>query len=518
MLQIPDDELPPGEFPVKARAMTDTLCLNFSWPVGVLTLLLFASVVYFGHDFSFIHAPDKNGFRCGLNNQLFHPNFPDLRDHRLLTADRECAIHCNGTEFMSYCIPKSARDLKTASFSFKIAYDASRYWAFALAAIVISIVVAFPFYLICAKVSVIATYASAIIVLCMAVTAVGVLIWRHNFFSVAAVSLLTILYLAFVYFLKRKIHVLSPLIANSLNLLSSSNASVLSAFFILIAGLIGFVFAMIGILFALGIGQPTVLGDDSQLRVVQHGSLHLTAFLFPFLGVWLTEFCVAWARTAISCVVASGYFNQVVPSFLEALGLMAYFHSGTLAFGSFAVLLLENLSVFFQLIGNSIKTTHSFFIKFLGKCMLACCFCLVQFIGEIHRLSFVFTAMKGVSFWDGCKEAATALKIDSILSIDILLHNVFLSVRIFLTLITAATTLIYVNNLELIMPWLPMAAIPAVVYIALSAIEVTMGASSETILICLCEDAKSEGIYAPKDLEAVLSWMIEAVGKQTFTA
>jgi hypothetical protein len=518
MLQAPDDELPPGEFPVKARVVTDTLCLHFSFPVVFLTLLLFASVLYFGHEFSFIHAPDKNGLRCGLDNRLFHPELPDLRAHRLLTANRECSVHCNGTGFLSYCLPKSASDLKGASFSFKAAYDTSQYWAFAIAATVIAIVVAFPFYLICAKVSIIVTYASAIIVLCIALTAGGLLIWLHHFFSAAAVSLLTILYFVLIYFLKRKIHVLSPLIGTSLKLLSSSNASLLSAFFILIAGLIGFAFAVTGVLFAIGVGDPKVAGDGNQLHVVQHGSLHLTAFVFPFLGVWLTEFCVAWARTAISCVVASGYFNHIVPSFLEALGLMGYFHSGTLAFGSFAVLLLENLSVFFQLIGSSVKNTPSFFVRFVGKCVLSCCFCLVQFVGEIHRLSFVFTAMKGVSFWDGCKEAAAALKIDSVLSVDILLHNVFLSVRIFVTMITAAATLIYVKNLELVMPWIPMAAIPTVVYIALSAIEVTMGASSETILICLCEDAKAEGIYAPSDLEAVLKWMQEAVGKQSFNA
>jgi hypothetical protein len=149
---------------------------------------------------------------------------------------------------------------------------------------------------------------------------------------------------------------------------------------------------------------------------------------------------------------------------------------------------------------------------------MSVCFCIVQFVGEVNRLSFIFTALKGLSFWDGCLEAAGALKIDSVLSIDLVLHNVFLSVRLFITVVTVIVTYLYAESLELAIPWIPVAAIPALVYIALGAIDVTVGTSSETVLICLCEDAKDGGLYSPENLQDVTTWLKEKLSVRSYKA
>jgi hypothetical protein len=115
-------------------------------------------------------------------------------------------------------------------------------------------------------------------------------------------------------------------------------------------------------------------------------------------------------------------------------------------------------------------------------------------------------------------EAAAALKIDSVLSIDLLLHNVFLSVRLFITLVTAIVAYLCADAIELAIPWVPIAAIPALVYISLSAIDVTVGASSETVLICLCEDAKEAGLYSPECLQDVTTWLREKLSVRTYEA
>jgi hypothetical protein len=87
-----------------------------------------------------------------------------------------------------------------------------------------------------------------------------------------------------------------------------------------------------------------------------------------------------------------------------------------------------------------------------------------------------------------------------------LIKNVFLSVKLFITGLAVIATYVYADKVELLVNWVPVVAVPMVVYVAMSAMEVTIEASAETVLMCLCEDV-GEGLYTPNDLEDVAKWL-----------
>jgi hypothetical protein len=512
------EPLPPGHLPLDYRGTTDALCLHFSWPVFCLTLPLFLFVIYVGGQFSFLHPSDRNGLRCGIDNRRFHPNLSNFLERPYLASDSRCVSQCPGKAFVAFCIPADRRQISQAPLKFRVAADAALYWPAAVYAVIGALVAAFPLYLICARMTVCLSYASTVVMGILAVLGLSASLYFHLYTLALTIVIGGTLYFVITFLVKRRIHIISPLISTSLSYMTSSKTAIIAPLFVIVTGIIAFSFTVLGVLFAYGIGQPAIDKSHKKLSVVKHNSLNATVLLFPFVGIWMLEFFIAWARSSIALVVSSNYFKRRVPSFVEALSVMAGFHSGTLFFGSFAVLLLENFSILLQIVGSTIKSTQSVFVKFLCKCVMSVCFCIVQFVGEVNRLSFIFTAMKGFSFWDGCKEAAEALKIDSVLSIDLLLHNVFLSVRLCITAVTAIITYLYVDTLELAIPWISIAAIPALVYIALAAIDVTIGTSSETILVCLCEDAKDEGLYSPECLQDVTTWLKEKLSVRSYKA
>jgi hypothetical protein len=377
---------------------------------------------------------------------------------------------------------------------------------------------AFPLYFVCAKLTVCVSYALTAICAVRCFIGIGLSVSLRLSAVAIGLAVVGILYLAFMFFIRRRVHIVSPLIATSMSYLSSSDAVVFAPLFLLLAGVAACLFVVVGVLFAYGIGQPAIDRTHRKLSVVKHGSLNATVILFPFVGIWMLEFIAAWVRSSVAYIVASSYFRRRIPSFGEALAKVQAFHTGTLFFGSFAVLLLENVSVFLRILGNTIKSKQGVFVKFLFKCVISICFCMVQFVGEVNRLSFVFTAMKGLSFWDGCVEAMESLKIDTVLSIDLLMHSVFLSVRVLITVVTAIVTYLSADALGLAIPWIPVGAILVLVYIALAAVDVTVEASSETVLVCLCEDAKDGGLYGPECLQGVTAWLREKLSVRSYKA
>lgn len=505
----------PGRYPVRVRKRTDFVCVVFSVPVMVMVVILFTLTVSYGMTFSFLHPAETTGFRCGINNKQFHSGMNDNTNLAYLGADGKCLAKCPGSSLFYYCLPNTTAALKKAPISLKVWYDASRYVWFGLAMIIAAVLIAFPLCLCFGKLAVFLSHASTILVVGFEIILTIVFLY-FKWYYLASYLLMTILfYVVFSFFVKRRVHVIAPLMTASFSFLKKHKTLFFVPFIIILVTAVVACVAGFGTLMSLGLGTP-----DSQngYRLVKHKSLSATTLIFPLMGVWVSEFFVAWIRTAVSLIIASSYFQQEIPNLWTALSELMHFHAGTFFFGSFAVFLLENISLLFQFIRSTMSRTQNMFVKFLCKCVMMCAFCLIQFVGEINRLSFVFTAMKGMSFWAGCKHAAKTLKIDTLFSIDMLLHNVFFSVRIIITFAVAVLTFGYAERLELLLPWIPLAAIPTTVYLALSAIDVTIGTTSETILMCLCEDAKDEGIYAPKDLQVVLEWLKEKVTNNVFDA
>lgn len=498
----------------KERVKTDMLCFHFSWPIFFAVFQIFIFVIVYGQDFSIFHPPDNNGLRCGINNARFAKGFNDYKNNTILLHNGVCSKSCNGAKFLSYCIPKNKTLLKRSSLPFKASYDFIQYKKFAIISIISFIIISIPVYFVIIKeISII----SIILMVFISVLCAGSAIYEFyskNYIFGIILCIVGCIYLLFFLFLRSRINSIKPILVTSLSLILQNKSLFVIPFLIMFSVFIIAMVSIFGFIFSKGVSEPIPIVNGLQQK--QHKSLTLTTAMFPVLGIWLAEFMISWARSAIALIISSSYFQKHTPTITEALALMAHFHSGTLFFGSFVIFCLEQMSNFFNFLRQTMKETKSPFVKFTCKCTLNICFCCVQFFGEVNRLSTVYTAVKGVSFWDGCKKAANALKIQSVLSIELIIHHLFLGIRLLLSFASLVAVFIYQQQLALYFPLIPILWIPMTVYIALASIDVTFTASSDTILLCLCEDAKTDGFHGPKDLEGIVNWLKEHVVQETF--
>lgn len=498
----------------KERVKTDVLCFHFSWPIFFAVFQIFIFVIVYGQDFSIFHPPDNNGFRCGINNARFAKGLSDNKNKTFLLHNGLCAKHCSGSTFLSYCIPKNKTLLKHSSSSLKISSDFLEYKKFSIYLIIAIITFSIPIYFIIIKeISIISIIFLAFISILSCGSAIYEFYTKNYGFAIF-LCIVGSIYIVFFIFLRSKINSIKPILLSSLSLLQKNKSLFVLPFLIMFLIFIVIAISIFGFVFSKGVSEP--IPTVNGLRQNQHNSLSLTTAMFPVLGVWLVEFILSWARSAVALVISSTYFQKNAPTITEALALMAHFHSGTLFFGSFVIFCLEQMSNFFNFLKQTMKESKSPFVKFTCKCTLNICFCCVQFFGEVNRLSTVYTAVKGLSFWDGCKKASSALKIQSVLSIELIIHHLFLGIRLLLSFATLVAVFVYQQQLALYFPLIPILWIPITVYIALASIDVTFSASSDTILMCLCEDAKTDGFHGPKDLEGIVNWLKEHVVQETF--
>ncbi|OHT02723.1 hypothetical protein TRFO_30088 [Tritrichomonas foetus] len=516
-----EEEKQPGQFPVERRVKTDTLCLHFSWPLFFMILQIFLFVIICGRSFSFLHPADSNGLRCGIDNSLFYPNLSDFSDHRYLTFQSKCSNECEGIKYFSFCIPTERKKLSKSPLSFRIINDTFEYRYFGLLMIIITFIFSFPIYFIFAKFSLYITYFLLFSVTGSVVFIVAKSLLNHFYLFAVEVLCFGISYLFVLLYIKRRIHVIGPIVTTSFKFLMKSKDIFLAPILILLFSLIIFSFIVFGVLFSNGVAQPIVsssgLLSGSYLQLHQHFSLLITKLLFPFLGIWIIEFVFVLTRFAVSFITASLYFKHPKVSFIKALQIGLKYHAGTIFFGSFVVFLLEFLSTLFMAMKKWLKKTKNSFVRFLCRCILNLCFLLVKFVGEINRLSFVYTAVEGVSFWDGCKKASKSFQIDSVLSITLLLNNILFGARILIASIVAILTYKYIDGLGLMKPVIPVIVVPLLVYFTLSAIDLVIAASSQTLLVCMIEDARDDGSYAPFELQNIMNWMKERVGRVNFS-
>ena len=497
------------------RKKTDKICFHFSWPIFAIIIQIFIFVLYFGHNFSFDHPADKNGLRCGVNNAIYGKGLSDFRNYSILSYNGECIDDCDENKFLSYCIPDNITLLKHMDVSFKLAADYYKYFSFATSIIVFMIIIAIPIYLLLlyatSAVSIILFVATGLTLLVTALLSY----FTDHFALGIIIAVFGSAFLFCTVYLYKQSKIIGQIIYESFQILKRNKSLLLAPILVFLLVFLAVMFSIFGIIFSKSVCDPIL--ENGHIYLKQHKSMIITTILFPAAGIWFIEFVFLWVKTAIAIIISSEYFQENATSFPAALALIANFHSGTMFLGSLLVLILEHLSNFFNLIRKTMNTTKSVFVKFICICILKSCFCCIQLFGSINKYSYVYTAVKGVSFWEGCNYAANALDLNSIFTLEKFLNNLFLCVRLLLSLITLIAVFIYQIKIELLIPSIPIIWIPLTVYLALASLDITICTATETVILCLCEDGKSNGFYGPKDLENAAKWIREKISKDSFS-
>uniref|UniRef100_A0A8D3E318 Choline transporter-like protein n=1 Tax=Scophthalmus maximus TaxID=52904 RepID=A0A8D3E318_SCOMX len=136
--------------------------------------------------------------------------------------------------------------------------------------------------------------------------------------------------------------------------------------------------------------------------------LHLCN-LFVFL--WLVNFTIALGQCTLAGAFASYYWALKKPSDIPACPLYSSFsrairyHTGSLAFGSLIVAVVQMVRVVLEYLDHKLKGSHNACARCLLCCLKCCFWCLEHFIKFINRNAYIMMAIYGKNFCTSSKDA-----------------------------------------------------------------------------------------------------------------
>uniref|UniRef100_A0A8C3AQZ0 Choline transporter-like protein n=1 Tax=Cyclopterus lumpus TaxID=8103 RepID=A0A8C3AQZ0_CYCLU len=134
-------------------------------------------------------------------------------------------------------------------------------------------------------------------------------------------------------------------------------------------------------------------------------------FYNVFLFFWCANFVTALGQMTLAGAFASYYWAVVKPDDMPAfpvfssLGRSLRYHTGTLAFGSLILSIIQIIRVFLEYLDHKLKGAQNKFTKFLLCCMKCCFWCLEKCIKFINRNAYIMVAIYGKNFCSSAKDA-----------------------------------------------------------------------------------------------------------------
>ncbi|XP_048043350.1 choline transporter-like protein 2 isoform X2 [Megalobrama amblycephala] len=142
-----------------------------------------------------------------------------------------------------------------------------------------------------------------------------------------------------------------------------------------------------------------------------HKYLIFLQFYNVFLFFWCANFVTALGQMTLAGAFASYYWAfkkpQDMPAFplCASLGRSLRYHTGSLAFGSLILAIVQIIRVLLEYIDHKLKGAENKFAKFLLCCLKCCFWCLEKFIKFINRNAYIMVAIYGKNF---CRSASDA--------------------------------------------------------------------------------------------------------------
>ncbi|KAK1877757.1 Choline transporter-like protein 2 [Dissostichus eleginoides] len=134
-------------------------------------------------------------------------------------------------------------------------------------------------------------------------------------------------------------------------------------------------------------------------------------FYNVFLFFWCANFVTALGQMTLAGAFASHYWAfkkpDDVPAFpvFSSLGRSLRYHTGTLAFGSLILSIVQIIRVLLEYLDHKLKGAHNKCTKFLLCCLKCCFWCLEKCIKFLNRNAYIMTAIYGNNFCTSAKNA-----------------------------------------------------------------------------------------------------------------
>ncbi|KAF7661383.1 hypothetical protein LDENG_00262710 [Lucifuga dentata] len=146
-------------------------------------------------------------------------------------------------------------------------------------------------------------------------------------------------------------------------------------------------------------------------ETIYHKYLIGLQFYNVFLFFWCANFVTALGQMTLAGAFASYYWAFVKPDDMptfpvfSALGRSLRYHTGTLAFGSLLLSIIQIIRVLLEYLNHRLKGAHNKFTKFLVCCLRCCFWCLEKFIKFLNRNAYIMVAIYGKNFCTSARDA-----------------------------------------------------------------------------------------------------------------
>uniref|UniRef100_A0A672TCE6 Choline transporter-like protein n=1 Tax=Sinocyclocheilus grahami TaxID=75366 RepID=A0A672TCE6_SINGR len=146
-------------------------------------------------------------------------------------------------------------------------------------------------------------------------------------------------------------------------------------------------------------------------ETLYHKYLILFQFYNLFLFFWCANFVTALGQVTLAGAFASYYWAFKKPDDIPAypvfnsLGRALRYHTGSLAFGSLILAIVQVIRVILEYLDQKLKGAQNKCAKFLLSCLKCCFWCLEKCIKFLNRNAYIMVAIYGKNFCTSAKDA-----------------------------------------------------------------------------------------------------------------
>ncbi|XP_010743276.1 choline transporter-like protein 2 isoform X2 [Larimichthys crocea] len=146
-------------------------------------------------------------------------------------------------------------------------------------------------------------------------------------------------------------------------------------------------------------------------ETVYHKYLIGLQFYNVFLFFWCANFVTALGQMTLAGAFASYYWAFVKPDDMPAfpvfssLGRSLRYHTGSLAFGSLILSIIQIIRVLLEYLDHKLKGAENKCTKFLLCCLKCCFWCLEKCIKFLNRNAYIMVAIYGKNFCTSARDA-----------------------------------------------------------------------------------------------------------------
>uniref|UniRef100_A0A8C0P0R0 Choline transporter-like protein n=2 Tax=Canis lupus TaxID=9612 RepID=A0A8C0P0R0_CANLF len=224
-----------------------------------------------------------------------------------------------------------------------------------------------------------------------------------------------------------------------------------------------------------------------------------------FVFFWLINFVIALGQCALAGAFASYYWafrkpDDIPPHPLfTAFGRAIRYHTGSLAFGSLLLALIQMFKIVLEYLDRRLKDPQNNISKFLQCCLKCCFWCLENVIKYFNRNAYVMIAIYGKNFCRSARDAFNLLMrnilkiavMDKVTDFVLILGKILVAGCIGMLaflLFTQRLPTIIEGPTSLNYYWVPLLTVIIGSYLVAHGFFSVYAMCIDTIFICFCED------------------------------